>query len=92
MFGGPPTFGGPGRVGTVGPRVRRGGIVGLIVAIIAIVIVIMIATSIHNSMNVSPKGPCIGGPAQGATGTPIGHGNFRFPCVDGGSTVVHLGG
>ncbi len=28
---------------------------------------------------------------MGATGTPVGHGNFKFPCADGGSTVVHLG-
>jgi len=40
---------------------------------------------------VSHNGPCIGGPAPGATGTPVGHGNFRFDCAGGGSTIVHLG-
>jgi hypothetical protein len=42
-------------------------------------------------LQVSHNGPCIGGPAPGATGTPVGHGNFRFDCAGGGSTVVHLG-
>jgi hypothetical protein len=40
---------------------------------------------------VSHNGPCIGGPASGATGTPVGNGNFRFDCAGGGSTIVHLG-
>ncbi len=77
------------------PRARRGlrvgGIAGVILAIIAIVIVVVAVTRVHSGMNVSPSGPCVGGPAQGAAGQPIGHGNYRFPCVDGGSTVVHLG-
>jgi hypothetical protein len=40
---------------------------------------------------VSHNGPCIGAPASGATGTPVGNGNYRFDCAGGGSTVVHLG-
>jgi hypothetical protein len=71
---------------------RVGGITGVIVAIIAIVIVVVAMTRVHSGMNVSPSGPCVSGPAQGATGQSIGHGNYRFTCVDGGSTVVHLGG
>jgi hypothetical protein len=74
------------------PGLRVGGIAGVIIAIVAIVIVVVTLTGIHSDMNVSPSGPCVGGPAQGASGQPVGHGNYRFPCVDGGSTVVHLGG
>jgi hypothetical protein len=48
------------------------------------------ASSVQQSQ-VSHNGPCIGGPAPGAAGTPVGNGNFRFDCVGGGSTVVHLG-
>jgi len=43
-------------------------------------------------MTPDSNGPCLGGPAPGATGEPVGHGNFKFPCADGGSTIVHLGG
>jgi hypothetical protein len=83
-------FGGPWRRRGTGPR---GGIIGLIIAIIAILIaVIVIAVNAHSGMSVSHKGPCMGGPVLGATGEPVGNGNFRFPCADGGSTVVHLGG
>jgi hypothetical protein len=58
---------------------------GLLIAVIAF-------ASIASSMpRVSHSGPCVGGPAQGAAGVPIGHGNYRFNCVGGGSTVVHLG-
>jgi hypothetical protein len=83
-------FGGPLRFGRRG--LRTGGIFGLIITIIGIVIALIIIANVHSAMSVSHKGPCQGGPAQGATGTPIGHGNYRFPCVFGGSTVVHLGG
>jgi hypothetical protein len=69
-----------------------GGIAGLIILIIAIVIAVIVVTRVHSVMNVSPNGPCIGGPEQGAAGQPIGHGNYRFSCSGGGSTVVHLGG
>jgi hypothetical protein len=86
-----PTFGGPRRFGTT--RLPTGGIVALIAAILAIVIVIaaIIAANVHSGMNVSHRGPCVGGPAPGATGQPVGNGNYRFPCAGGGSTVVHLG-
>jgi hypothetical protein len=69
-----------------------GGIAGLIIAIVAIVITVIMVARVHAGMTVSPSGPCVGGPAQGATGQPLGHGNYRFPCLGGGSTVVHLGG
>ena len=85
-----PGFSGPPRFGRTGLRV--GGIAGLIILIIAIVIVVIVATRVHSVMNVSPNGPCLGGPEMGATGQPIGHGNYRFPCSGGGSTVVNLGG
>ena len=86
-----PTFGGPRRFGTT--RLPTGGIVALIAAVVAIGIVIaaIIAANVHSAMNVSHKGPCVGGPAPGATGQPVGNGNYRFPCMGGGSTVVHLG-
>jgi hypothetical protein len=86
-----PGFPGPQRFGRGGLRV--GGIAGLIILLIGIIIVIVIvATRVHSVMSVSPNGPCVGGPEQGATGQPIGHGNYRFFCSGGGSTVVHLGG
>jgi len=79
----------PGRYGRSGPRV--GGIAGLIIGIVGVVIVLIVVASIHHSVGVSPNGPCIDGPVTGAAGQPIGHGNFRFPCSGGGTTVVHLG-
>jgi len=58
---------------------------GLLIGIIAV-------ASIASSLpHVDHSGPCMGGPAPGATGQPVGHGNYRFNCIDGGSTVVHLG-
>jgi hypothetical protein len=71
---------------------RIGGIAGLIIAIIGIIVFLLVAANVHREMSVNPHGPCTGGPVQGANGQPVGHGNYRFPCVDGGSTVVHLGG
>jgi hypothetical protein len=59
--------------------------VGLLIGIIAI------GSIASSRLHVSHSGPCIGGPAPGATGQPVGHGNYRFDCVGGGSTVVHLG-
>jgi hypothetical protein len=59
--------------------------VGLLIGIIAI------ASVASSGPHVSHSGPCVGGPAPGATGQPVGHGNYRFDCVGGGSTVVHLG-
>jgi hypothetical protein len=58
---------------------------GLVIGIIAV-------ASVANSVpRVNPSGPCIGGPIFGAAGEPVGHGNYRFECSGGGSTVVHLG-
>jgi hypothetical protein len=82
-----PRTGWPGRTG-----LRVGGIAGLIIAVIAIIIAVIVASGAVSSMHPNPHGPCVGGPAQGATGQPVGHGNYRFPCSGGGSTVVHLGG
>ncbi len=79
----------PERFGRSGPRI--GGIAGLIIGIAGLVIVLIVVASLHHSVSVSPKGPCVDGPVSGAAGTPIGHGNYRFPCSGGGTTVVHLG-
>jgi len=54
--------------------------------------IIAIATIASSVPQISNKGPCVGGPAMGSTGQPVGNGNYRFDCVGGGSTVVHLGG
>lgn len=59
--------------------------VGLLIAIIAL------AAVASSGPKVSHTGPCIGGPAMGGTGTPVGNGNYRFACEDGGTTIVHLG-
>jgi hypothetical protein len=65
-----------------GAWLATGGIVGIIAAV-------AIASS---GPEISNDGPCIGGPVMGSAGQPIGNGNYRFDCEDGGSTVVHLGG
>ncbi len=61
---------------------------------VGLLIVIVVVASAGNSVshNVpSTSGPCLGGPDMGSSGVSVGHGNYRFPCADGGSTVVHLG-
>ena len=78
----------PWRSRRTGPQL--GGIAGVIVAIIAIVVAVIVLSQ-ASAQRVSPRGPCFGGPITGSTGQPMGHGNYRFPCADGGSTVVHLG-
>jgi hypothetical protein len=57
-------------------------------------IVIIFAASVGSGVaNHAPStsGPCQGGPVMGSAGVSVGDGNYRFPCADGGSTVVHLG-
>ena len=54
-----------------------------------LVAVIAIASIAHSVPQVDHSGPCIGGPAPGAEGVPVGNGNYRFDCVGGGSTIVH---
>lgn len=79
------------------PRRRRpttpaGMLVSAVVFIVALVIII--ATFHHSQSHGGSGGSdgvCVGGPATGAAGTPIGHGNYRFPCSGGGSTIVHIG-
>lgn len=56
-----------------------------------IIVIIAAASTYRSAPHISNHGPCLGGPAIGSAGAPIGNGNFRFNCVDGGSTVVHLG-
>lgn len=61
---------------------------------VGLVIVLIVAASIGSAVshNVpTTSGPCLGGPDTGSSGVSVGHGNFRFPCADGGSTVVHFG-
>ena len=67
------------------------GGIGLLLMAILLAIGFAIFVSIAHSMSPSPSGPCQGGPAMGQSGQSIGNGNYRFNCVDGGSTVVHLG-
>lgn len=64
----------------------------LIVAVVVLVIVVALLIAHHSASPSSPSGPCVGGPIMGSTGQPLGNGNYRFSCADGGSTVVHLGG
>jgi hypothetical protein len=66
----------------------------LIVAVVLLVIVVVVLIARHSaapSTPTFPSGPCVGGPMNGSTGQSLGHGNYRFRCADGGSTVVHLG-
>jgi hypothetical protein len=56
-----------------------------------VIAIIVFASVLSAVPHVDHSGPCLGGPAQGSTGQPVGHGNYRFNCVFGGSTVVHLG-
>ena len=92
---GPDMFPRPGMFPGSGPRrgagFRAGGAAGVIIAIVAIVVAIIVVVQARSATHVSPSGPCVGGPAMGAAGEPVGNGDFRFPCEDGGSTVVHLG-
>jgi hypothetical protein len=60
---------------------------------LGLLIVIIAAASIGSAVSrdtPSTSGPCVGGPEMGADGVPLGHDRFRFPCADGGSTVVHF--
>lgn len=50
-----------------------------------------IAAISNAAPQIDPSGPCLGGPIPGSAGEPVGHGNYRFTCMDGGSTVVHFG-
>lgn len=54
--------------------------------------IVGIAAIASSGPQVSHNGPCIGGPDIGSTGVPVGGGNYRFDCAEGGSTIVHLGG
>jgi hypothetical protein len=61
---------------------------------VGLLIVIIVAASVGNAVshNVpSTSAPCLGGPDMGSSGVSVGHGKYRFPCADGGSTVVDLG-
>jgi hypothetical protein len=52
---------------------------------------IAIAAIASSVPQVDHTGPCQGGPALGSAGVPVGHGNYRFDCEFGGSTIVHFG-
>jgi hypothetical protein len=56
-----------------------------------VIALIVISSTAQSQSSRNPSGPCLGGLAYGPVGTPIGAGNYRFRCVDGGSTVVHRG-
>ncbi|MDA8324359.1 MAG: hypothetical protein M0030_31710 [Actinomycetota bacterium] len=56
-----------------------------------LIVIVGIGGVAGSAPQVSHSGPCVGGPIPGAPGTPVGHGNYRFNCANGGSTVVHLG-
>jgi len=95
LSGGPGFPGGPGfswsaRTARAGAACYRPAdlLVLLITLLIAVVTAITIAS--WESSN-SPSGPCIGGPVPGSTRVSVGNGNYRFDCVGGGSTIVHLG-
>jgi hypothetical protein len=64
---------------------------GAWLAVGGLAVIIAISAISSSVPQVSHKGPCVGGPAMGSAGQPVGHGNYRFDCVDGGSTVVHFG-
>ncbi len=94
MNSGFPGNGGFGIGGGWGPRRRRpstpaGVLASAVLFVVALVIII--AMFHHSQSQGGSGGACIGGPATGASGTPVGHGNYRFPCADGGSTIVHIG-
>jgi hypothetical protein len=52
---------------------------------------IALAAVANSVPQVDHSGPCQGGPALGSEGVPVGHGNYRFDCEFGGSTIVHFG-
>ena len=62
------------------------------VLILATFVAIAVVASVANpGSHVDPSGPCVGGPVIGAAGVQVGPNRFRFPCADGGSTVVDFG-
>jgi hypothetical protein len=63
----------------------------LAVGVIVGIIVIASASSSVARHQPSSNGPCIGGPATGATGTPVGNNKFRIACSFGGSTIIKFG-
>jgi hypothetical protein len=71
-------------------RGRPGLILAVVLALIALIAFVTIASRVR-APSVSPSGPCVGGPATGSVGQPVGNGNYRFDCSGGGSTIVHLG-
>jgi hypothetical protein len=75
-------------------RLRTWAIVSGAWLAVGLVIVLIVAASVSSAVShnePSTSGPCLGGPDLGSSGVSVGHGNFRYPCADGGSTVVHFG-
>jgi hypothetical protein len=64
---------------------------GISAAAIVIPVILLIAVS-TSSGGTDTKGPCVGGPEIGASGTPDADGYVTFPCAISGSTRVHFGG
>jgi hypothetical protein len=79
-----------GRRGS-GPAASAVAGVSLVVTLIGILVFVIAAVALHAHESGGGPGPCVGGPVMGSTGQSLGNGKFRFPCADGGSTVVHLG-
>jgi len=63
----------------------------VVLAMAILIGIAVFASMAHSFSSPSPSGPCVGGPVMGATGQPVGNGNYKFPCTGGGSTVVHIG-
>ncbi len=59
---------------------------------IVIPLLLVIAAAGGSSSGSNTSGPCVGGPAMGASGTPDGNGYVTFPCAISGQVRVYLGG
>jgi hypothetical protein len=62
-----------------------------LVVVLVIVTVVRHLDASTNGFGGPGSGSCVGGPASGSSGQPVGDGNVRFPCSGGGSVTVHLG-
>jgi hypothetical protein len=74
--------------GTKRRQLEQWAIASGCVLILAPVVALVLVASIQPHRDTT--GPCVGGPAIGVAGTPLGDGRFRIPCEISGSTVMRF--
>jgi hypothetical protein len=63
---------------------------GISTAAIVIPLIVVIAAISSSGTDKDTKGPCVGGPDIGASGTPDSNGYVTFPCSISGTTRVRM--